>query len=142
MTKTEFDSLVQERRRSRPLWFGLEQDEAATEDEVRRVEAGLGRVLPAQYREFLTTHGAGMFAFLKVLGVKPGTSWELTTHRERLPEDFLPVADLETGDYFGHRIVAGRCEAEVFVWNHETQSVEPTKYCCFYDLVAAVALNH
>lgn len=141
MTKSEFDVLVAERKAKRPLWFELEREDPATDEDVADFEAVLGVQLPLQYRDFLTTHGAGMFAFLKVLGLKRGTSWEVTSHRRGLPVDFIPVADLETGDYYGHNVVDGRCDERVSVWDHETSAVQPTQYEDFYALVAAVGLN-
>lgn len=141
MTKSEFEQLVAEKKARRPIWFELESESPCSEEDIASLEAVLGAHLAPEFRDFLATHGAGMFAFLKVLGVKRGTSWELASHRHGLPVDFVPVGDLETGDYYGHKVVDGQCEPTVSVWDHETSAIQPTQYDDFYSLVAAVGLK-
>lgn len=141
MTKDEFEALVAERMARRPHWFELDRDGPATDEELAQLESNLGAQLPRQFRDFLLSHGAGMFAFLKVLGPKRGTGWEVSAHRHGLPVDFVPVADLETGDFYGHRVVDRRCDDEVTIWDHETGAIRPTQFDDFYSLVVAVALG-
>ncbi len=94
VTRSEFHERVVEAMGKRPLWFELERDDPATELDTGEVEGVLGVRLPQQYREFLMTYGGGPFAFLTVLGSRPGTPWALVARRRDTPVDFLPVADL------------------------------------------------
>ena len=141
MTRTDFDALVARVKARRPLWFELQREAPFTDQDLADFETSLGVQLPRQYRDFLSTHGAGTFAFLKVLGLNRGTPRDLSSQRPDLPVDFIPVADLETGDYYGYRVVDGRCEERVSVWDHDARTVQRTLYEDFYALVAAVGLN-
>lgn len=118
MRRDDFEVLVAQAKARAPHWFELERV-ASSERDVADLEAQLGIRLPLAYRDFVTAHGAGLFAFLTVLGPGTGTPWDLTAHRRGLPAEFIPVADLATGDYFGHVVVDGRCQERVSVWDHD-----------------------
>lgn len=81
MDKVDFETLVANTKAARPMWFQLDRDDPASLREIEAVEHEIGAELSAGHRDFLRTHGAGLFAFAKVLGVRPGTEWYILDHR-------------------------------------------------------------
>jgi hypothetical protein len=141
MTKEEFDAAVAAAKSSNPIWFEAEREAPASADAILGLEARLSAKLPAEYVDFIARYGAGPFAFALVLGVQPGTGWELIEHARNVPAHFVPASDAETGDYYGFIVKNGVCEGCIAVWDHEDGSVLDGQYANFYEMLAARALQ-
>jgi SMI1-KNR4 cell-wall len=77
MDRDEFESRVEAARSKNPVWFELEGDPPATNEEVMEAETALGVLFPEAYREFLKDYGGGCFAFANVFSVKTGSEWNV-----------------------------------------------------------------
>ncbi len=141
MTKTGFDQLVEETERSHPLWFQLDREPPATAEAIGSLEAVLGLRLPPEHRDFLMTHGAGLFAFADVLGVRPGTVGYLPASVPFVGDQFVPAVDTGSGDFYGFRRAEGACSPGVVYWDHDSSRINDTEYMDFYELVADVGLR-
>ncbi len=116
----------------------------ASAEELLQVEAALDAQLPVEYKEFMRRYGGGMFLFLDLLPVASADPYEDdllgVKAREFGTIDFVAVAPVGTGDWWGFSIAAGRCLTEVHFWDHEdgkTELVAPG----FLDFVAREGLR-
>jgi len=141
VTKNEFDQLVRETERSHPLWFQLDREPPAADEEVDTLEGVLGCRLAPEHRDFLMTHGAGLFAFANVLGVRPDGDSYLGDVLAFVSGDFVPAMDTGTGDYYGFLRGGGQCSPKVVYWDHDSSVVKDTDHRDFYELVASVGLQ-
>lgn len=99
----------------------------ASDAELDRVEGVLGVRLPPLYRAFLPRVG-GQFLFLDVLPAvaRDSRSDDLLTENQgpsSIP-DFVAIAPVGTGDWWGFPVVDGTCDDRVFFWDHETGDLE------------------
>jgi hypothetical protein len=116
----------------------------ASSEEISQVEEALGVGLPDSYKEFLRVVGAGSFLFLDLLpAVRQGDVDEdlvsVNTGNFKIP-DFVAVAPVGTGDWWGFPVVDGRCEDRVLFWDHETGELQAESNG-FLEFVAAKGLS-
>lgn len=138
----EFESLMRRLKIARPIWFELEQGPVSSLGEVHAFESRVGADLPDQYKRFLLEFGHGHFGFLKILGLTDIAELDSNLPSQQLPTGFLPVADLETGDYFGYEPNGnGEFGSAVVAWDHELSSYTGVRYPDFFTLVASVAFK-
>jgi antitoxin YobK len=101
----------------------------ASVSELASVEALLGVVLPAQYKEFMTRYGGGGFGnveLLPVTGEWPDVHESVARTNSEWFSDgsFVAVAPVGTGDYWGFPVVDGRCPDEVWFHFHDDPNDE------------------
>jgi hypothetical protein len=130
----EFETGLAEYRRGQRLEFLPEEFDpfeslAATDADLAVAEAELGVHLPEKYKEFMKRHGGGVFGFVELLPVKSpdqGKEDLLEVNASNLvPEEFIAIAPVGTGDWWGFSVVEGRCQDEVGFLDHEDGHVEP-----------------
>lgn len=108
-----------------PDGFQLFDQWRADEPALSRVEQTLSARLPAEYREFMTRVGGGMFLYVDLLPVVSSDPHEddlLSVNDELKLSDFVAVAPVGTGDWWGFRVSSGICDPEVSFWDHEDGS--------------------
>ncbi len=115
-----------------------------TEEDIARAERRIGRPIPAAYRAFLISHNGGRPSFGVFLiqdkddgpgdrsrinwffGISTGRDYNdlelmLEDYRDRIPSNFLPVAD----DPFGNLVcllTEGEQAGAVYFWDHERET--------------------
>ena len=124
----EFDSRLREFRASDPAAESLNEYSPfdgmlASEADLAEAEIALGCRLPPCYRDFMRRHGGGMFYFLDLVPVvsrdkRLENLVELNT-REYPAGDFIAVAPVGTGDYWGFEVHAGTCDEAVVMRYHD-----------------------
>jgi hypothetical protein len=132
MTLDEFSEAVSASQRHE-RW--VTSPDPVTEGELAAVEARLGVRFPERFRQFLRRFGAGDFHWVTLLAVSANSDDGLVVVNEALRDtgvsNFVAVAPNGCGDFYGFRTEAGMCLPEVYLWDHETQSVdaEPEAAC-------------
>lgn len=138
MTEPQFTALVDAARAANPLWFELEADPPASDEEIRACESALGATFPAAYRSFLARYGGGEFAFASVYSVRRRSEWNVVARNpSSRRRAFIAVSDNGAGDEYGFAVDDGRCGDAVFLWDHETNEV--IRSGCFADLFEMLA---
>ena len=145
MNYKEFYLIVNEVKVKNPVWFGLESDSSATDSEIDAVEAFLSITLPEEYKIFVKEFGGGYFAFTNVFSVNKESEWYIIKQNKQIglvnSHDFLAVSDNQVGDFYGFKIVNGKCEAYLMFFDHETGQIEKTKYGDLFEYLEKVGLN-
>jgi hypothetical protein len=142
LTAAEFRSLVSSLRAENPIWFALETDPPATEQQIRAAEERLNVTLPESYKSFLREYGGGYFAFGNVFSVAEGSDWNIEARNgEHGVDELIAFSDNGVGDYFCFRTKDGRCGEQVVFLDHETGSVQMTEYEDIFEYLARVALR-
>ena len=148
MSDTELDALLEAFKVKNS--FMLEGDHSVrqpplTPHRLEQIEAETGVILPLQYKRHLCRHGSGDFAFSSVYSPDPDRESSLWSSYEDMPENrglFLPVADNGCGDYYGFRIVNGKCIDPVCWVDHESgYAIAEPEYADFNTFLAEVALR-
>lgn len=144
MTIDEFVELVVGVRRDRPVWFGLESDPVASDDEIAVAEAALGASLPVEYREFVQRFGGGYFALANVFSVASESDWSIVRRNvvsaSVTGDGFVAVSDNGVGDYYGFRVQDGACEGRISIFDHSAEAVMPTEFGDLFEFLARKAL--
>ena len=142
MRKDDFADRVERERAAHPLWFDLEPDQRATDDQLHQVERELNARPPEDFAWFLRTFGGGDFAFATVYSADPRSALYLASNQpEPRPPDFLAVSDDGTGNLFGFRAADGKYSDEIHIWDHETGEIQPTSIGGFLDFIARMAFE-
>ncbi|MEL7500818.1 MAG: SMI1/KNR4 family protein [Planctomycetota bacterium] len=130
--------------------FMLDGDHAVrqppmTMQRLTEIENETGVELPHQYKRHLCQHGSGDFAFSSIYSPDPELNWSLWNDYEYMPANrgrFLPIADNGGGDYYGFRIVDGRCTDPICWADHESDyAITDPDYADFNTFIAEVALR-
>ncbi|MFD5284335.1 SMI1/KNR4 family protein [Streptomyces rubrogriseus] len=113
---------------SSPEDFEAFEERAASEEDLRAAERALHARLPEDYREFMKRHGGGMFLFLDLLPISGSDGQEDDLLKVNLREfadvDFVAVAPVGTGDWWGFSVIDGHCVDQVSFWDHEDGRVQ------------------
>lgn len=100
----------------------------ATDDDLAAMEAELGMQLPSKYKRFMRVFGGGGFASLELLPARSpdGRSEDLlsvNTGEFAMP-NFVQVAPVGTGDYWGFVSENGVCHEQVSFLYHDEDRVD------------------
>lgn len=127
MERNIFNMKVKEIAEKKSKLFALDSDDIASAEMIAVVESYYNIKLPYNYKEFVQQYGGGYFGFTIVFSCdcngmfyiinKISVEWV----RKR---SFLPVIDLETGDYIGFKISDGICQSAVLLYAHEEDSFQ------------------
>lgn len=113
---------------SGPEGFEVFECRTASEDDLLRAEGALHAQLPHEYKDFMKRHGGGMFLFLDLLPVVGSGDQDDDLLKVNLQEfvgvDFVAVAPVGTGDWWGFSVIDGRCTGQVNFWDHEDGRVQ------------------
>ena len=148
MTDSELDEILAAFKVTNA--FMLDGDHAVREpplapQRLSEIEAETGVEMPHQYKRHLSLFGSGDFAFSSVYSPDRTLNWSLWNDYEYMPQNlgrFLPIADNGGGDYYGFRIVDGKCTNPVCWADHESNySITDPEYADFNTFIAEVALK-
>ncbi|WP_181043837.1 SMI1/KNR4 family protein [Actinokineospora auranticolor] len=138
--EAQIDQAIEAHRRNDPSSdYSLFELTPTTESEIKEIEETLGVELPAKYREFMIRHGGGRFGYLELVPVKSehvhdDNLLSVNTGEFQIP-DFIAVAPVGTGDWWGFPVVAGTCQCHIAFWNHDDGSVQSTS-TDFYEFLS------
>lgn len=142
MTFSEFSDLVTELKTARPIWFSLESDPPATEEELSTAEFQLGVKLPDAFRQFAKMFGGGFFAFGNVFSVRSDSEWSIVSRNQHSDlTQFLAVSDNGVGDEYGFRVENGKCRDEVVSYDHETNTISGLRFANLLEYLRETALT-
>jgi hypothetical protein len=115
--------------REYPPGFQLFDSLLASDEDLAIVETALRTRLPQKYKEFMRRFGGGAFLFLELLPARSedGRLDDLLARNKgdfAVP-NFVAVAPVGTGDWWGFVTSDGVCEEQVYFWDHEDGHVEP-----------------
>ncbi|WP_238005275.1 SMI1/KNR4 family protein [Dactylosporangium sp. AC04546] len=151
MDFAEFDALAEPLQRR---WaqeeaqhgFALIGRHVCTPEVIALVEGRMGVIFPDKYKVFMTRYGGGVFGFVELLPLvepdKPARRGDIWSENERwFPErDFVAVAEVGTGDYWGFPVTDGRCHDQVWFHFHDQDDHKPVAVD-FLEFIAEQALK-
>ncbi|MEW2427766.1 SMI1/KNR4 family protein [Micromonospora sp. NPDC047644] len=113
--------------RQYPPGFQLFDSMIATDAELAAVEAALGTQLPSKYKRFMQVFGGGVFSFVELLPVRSSDGSDEDLFSVNLGAyavpDFVAVAPVGTGDWWGFVSEKGVCREQVDFLDHEDGTV-------------------
>lgn len=114
MGTEQFDRLVKSVMSEKPSWFS-ELEAPATGDDIADSESIVGATLPAEYKHFAKSFGAGYFGQINISSLKSGSEWFRADSPVQLPDgrNFYVLTDDQTGGFYGFVVGADRCEDAV-----------------------------
>lgn len=116
----------------------------ASDGDLSAAELMLGTRLPEQYKYFMRRYGGGQFLFIDILPVvSPDGKVDdlLTVNQDDVTDpDFIAVAPVGTGDWWGFVSKDGVCEDRVCFWDHEDGHVDDAEPG-FFELLARYGLR-
>lgn len=127
--------------------FALVEGRTSTLAEIAQVEDRMGVIFPDKYKAFMTRYGGGAFGFVELLPiVAPDTPDEygdvLTQNDRHFPDrDFVAVAEVGTGDYWGFPVSEGRCHEQVWFHYHDAEDDREPVAADFLAFVAEYGLK-
>ena len=145
MNFEEFTIIVDEKKKSNPIWFALESDTIPEQSVITEVEQMLGVTLPRCYVDFINKFGGGYFAFSKIYSLDRSSEWFLFDKNKSVNQKlrgYILFSDNEVGDFFGFKIQNHRCEEEIYFYDHEEQSWTITSYGDLFEFLADIALKN
>ncbi|MFF7770385.1 SMI1/KNR4 family protein [Streptomyces massasporeus] len=144
MDTASFASLVTQVRAEHPKWLDLFEGWVATDEDIALANTTLGTQLPDDYVWFMQNYGGGAFGFVEILPIvapEPGIDDLLRTNQEGYtPSDFIAIAPVGTGDWWGFTTEGVRCSRSVHFAYHDAPDIEP-QHPDFLEFVARTALN-
>lgn len=143
MTYPDFKVQVERAKEKNPVWFALKSDPPASDVDIANAEAALQVAFPQEYRSFVKDFGGGYFAFVNVFSVHPGSDWNIVQkNRQNAMNGFIKVSDNGVGDFFGFRIVDGKCLPEIWFSDHEERgSLKTTDFTNLLQFLARKGLK-
>ncbi|MBQ8262782.1 MAG: SMI1/KNR4 family protein [Lachnospiraceae bacterium] len=127
MDRISFQNKVKEMSEKNPTLFALETDVKADIEKIEDIEKHYDIILPEAYKDFVRQYGGGYFGLVVVYSCDCSGMFYLKDNisKEWVEEKcFLPVIDLETGDFLGFEIDAGICKSKVTLYLHEEVSLQ------------------
>jgi hypothetical protein len=144
MNINEFSRIVDETKVKRPIWFGLESDEESTDIEIEQIERCFSAILPQEYKDFIKKYGGGYFAFTNIFSGKKESEWYIVTRNNEVgllnSYGFIAFSDNEVGDYYGFKIINGKCHPKIYFYDHEDDQIKITEYDNLFDYLNKVGL--
>ncbi|MBP5123763.1 SMI1/KNR4 family protein [Pseudomonas protegens] len=145
MNVEDFKQLLDERKRSHPIWFELPSDRLASQTQVLEAQQALGLQLPADYTWFLKECGGGYFALAMLYSLDSSSDFHLLQINRAHPviaSTHLLFSENGCGDFYGFRIDNRHCLASVEFFDHNTEQWQATRYSGLFSFLAEVALAH
>jgi hypothetical protein len=130
--------------RQYPPGFQLFDSMSATDAEIAAAEVALGTHLPSKYKRFMQAFGGGVFSFVELLPVRSSDGRDEDLLSVNLGAfavpNFVAVAPVGTGDWWGFVSENGACREQVAFLDHEDGAVQ-VKFGDFYEFVLAKGLR-
>ena len=131
-------------KKKRPILFQLEHDNPVDSKTINEHEIYFGIKFADSYRKFLSEFGGGYWGFIKVFSVDNTGDFNIKKYitKDFVNEhSFLPIVDLETGDYIGYNISDDKCTEDLLLWLHEEQEKIKIRFD-FYELLIFKGLKN
>lgn len=131
-------------KKSRPILFQLEHDNPVNSKIINEHEMFYGIKFAESYKKFLTEYGGGYWGFIKIFSVDCTGKCYIKNYvsKEFINKySFLPIVDLETGDFIGYNISDNKCTEELIFWLHEEKEKINIK-SNFYELLILKGLKN
>lgn len=144
MNVEDFKQLLDERKRSHPIWFELPSDRPASQAQILEAQQALGLQLPADYTWFLKEYG-GYFALGMLYSLDSRSDFHLVAINRAHPaiaKDHLLFSENGCGDFYGFRIENRQCLAPVEFFDHSTGQWQACRYNGLLSFLAEVALSN
>lgn len=145
MNVEDFKQLLDERKRSHPIWFELPSDRPASQAQILEAQQALGLQLPADYAWFLKECGGGYFALGTLYSLDSGSDFHLVEINRAHPtiaKAHLLFSENGCGDFYGFRIENRHCLAPVEFFDHSTGQWQASRYRGLFNFLAEVALSN
>ncbi|GFI09303.1 hypothetical protein IMSAGC007_01764 [Lachnospiraceae bacterium] len=127
MDSLNFKNMIKEFSNKRPLLLSLNTDQKAAEEMITDVEKYYDIKLPKQYKEFVKDYGGGYFGFIVVFSCDHNSMFYIKDNVAKnwiYEKNFIPIIDLETGDFWGFEIKEGICQKTVGLYSHEEDEIQ------------------
>ena len=143
MDRLNFEIRVREVAARKPRLLALESDNKGNIKMIEAVEEYYSVKLPDCYKDFVKQYGGGYFGFIIVYScdcdgmfyIKDSISKEWV-----LKKSFLPIIDLDTGDFLGFKIKDGICQNTVALYYHEENELQELEMS-FYEVLLKYGLK-
>lgn len=134
---------MNEKKEVNPIWFGMDSCELVTDKEIALYEHKQGIEMPVEYTEFIIRYGGGYFAFTKIFSLANNSEWNIESLNEKFVKikDFIAISDNGAGDFYGFKVIDGKCESQIYVYDHENGIIESTKYKDLFEYLVGVGLR-
>lgn len=143
MNFEEFSKLIDEKKRTNPIWFQLESDTPSSNEEICQLEASIDAQLPDEYKKFVTKFGSGHFAFGAIYSPNPDSDFPLEKtnfNNQGIKKNHIIFSENGSGDYYGFQVSEKKCSSRVFFWDHELEECHKTEYSNLFAFLASTAL--
>lgn len=144
MDVVSFKTVVDKVRGQQPLWFEINDSEKCNSSQIKQIQKELGVALPDEFILFLEEYGSGLFCFVDILSCSTRSVDGLLDVNNKgywNKNEFIAVADNDTGDFYGFQVVGNKCLEDVVFWDHETRELLKTSYKNFFEYVLIVGLQ-
>ena len=143
MDFNDFEQLVQDLQKRRPMWFVGDAEGPASDEQLAVAEKLLGVTLPNEYKQFVQCYGGGYFAMTNVFSANPESEWFIVARQKdfQLGDGFVAVTDDETGGAYGFVVEKGKCSERVFYFHPDDGSPPVEQYPSFLTYLAKVGLQ-
>lgn len=128
MNYQEFQNIVEEKKKQKPILFQLEHDKIFTPEEIDDFQKKNNITLPETYCSFLAEYGGGYFGYANIYSLDSNSDFYLLAHRQFPKQEFLPMADNECGDYYVFKVENQNCLNKLYFYDHETGEIHNTPY--------------
>ncbi len=145
MKLADFNTIVRQKKKDNPFWFEDEHEILAADDSIKNAENQLSVILPDTYKQFVKYYGGGYFAFTNIFSVDENGEWYIVEKnydaRSYLPNNFIAISDDETGGFYGYNVVDGKCNEDVFYWDHDSATIGDKLYKNVFEYITMVGLT-
>ncbi|MBP5106427.1 SMI1/KNR4 family protein [Pseudomonas protegens] len=145
MNVEDFKQLLDERKRSHPIWFELPSDRLASQTQILEAQQALGLQLPADYAWFLKECGGGYFALAMLYSLDSSSDFHLVQinrAHQAITGRHLLFSENGCGDFYGFRIESRHCLAPVEFFDHSCGQWQTSRYNGLLSFLAEVALSN
>lgn len=144
MDRSLFESKVNDMFIKKPKLFCFGFDERASNKMIEEVEKYYNVRMCKEYKEFLELYGGGYFGFVVIFSCDHNSKFYIKSNvlKDWVSEKlFLPVVDLETGDFFGFEIMDGKCQNTISLYSHEEDMIYELEMD-FYEILLKYGLKY
>ena len=142
MSFDQFDERVRTIMTQKPAWFeGTESP--ASDDDIARVEAALGRTLPDQFKHFARVFGAGYFGASNISSLVETSDWYVLSRPSVSVngKPMLVVSDDETGGYYGFVFDGTAYSPDIIYANPDDGNYTENTASSFFEYIENSALT-
>lgn len=128
MNYQEFQCIVEEKKKQKPILFELEHDKILTKQEIKEFQKKNNIILPEKYCDFLAEYGGGYFGYANIYSLDSNSNFYLLLHRQFSKPEYLPIADNGCGDYYVVKVENNTCFDKIYFYDKETEEIQDTSY--------------